>query len=319
MSTMYCCECRDGRTITGKPKWELAELKKMNALQLARVLTELSAFARYYETNFYYPANRLEHEISRIQDFYDQSRLFLIVSGICAGVFTFFWIILALLPLLRFSGLTVTLAVLTFLSILVFIPVLFRFIGAQEESNKRLPRLRAKQKQLDQKLEQEIFGNYLDMLIGGYIVSPEYSLCGDALDHIAKSLTTHSAATMSEATQLCKQKFPHSPVPRLIISLRSATDGTEPVKVRQEPKSVMSSLNKLENAQESDINSLIQLSDYLNAAIKNYAITQDAAASGSASSLNLEEEALLREFRSLPPDDKKRIRRAVHSIYSKQY
>lgn len=321
MSTTYCCECRDGRTITGKPKWELSDLKKMNALQLARVLTELSEFARYYETNFFYPASRLEKEIRRVEDFYDQSKLFLIVSGIAAGVFTFFWITLALLPIFRFSGLTVTMAVMTFLSILIFIPVLFRFISAQEDYSKRLPRYQAKQKQLEQKLEKEIYGSYLEFLIGGYIVSPEYSLCGDALDHIAKSLTMHTAATMSEATQLCKQKFPHSPVPRIILSLRSTADGTEPVKIKQEPapKAVMASLSKLDNVQESDIDSLVQLADYLNAAIKNYALTQNVSSETGHSTMNLEEEALIREFRTLTPDEKKRIRRVVHSFYTKQY
>lgn len=318
MPAMYHCECADGRTITGSPKWELTALRQMPPLQLAQVLSELSEFARYYESNFFYPYQKLQAESKRLENNYEKSRLLALCCGGAAGLCTFFWIILAVLPFMRFSGLTLTMAILTFLSIIAFIPVVFRFVSTQEDYKKRLPRINAKIEKLIQKQEKDIYGTYQEYLIGGYIVSPEYSLSADALNLMAAALNSNRASNMSEASLLCKRKFPRSPVPRIITSLRSVSDNAEPVKIVQ-PKAPIQKKSPITNmeSQAADLNAVIQLSDYLNEALKS--IASSKIATSGTDSMSVEEENLLHEFRTLTPDEKKRIRRIVHSFYTKQY
>ena len=62
MNPVYSCECADGRTITGCSRWDISELKRMSPLELAKVLTELRDFSRYYEAAFYYPVQSLKTE-----------------------------------------------------------------------------------------------------------------------------------------------------------------------------------------------------------------------------------------------------------------
>ncbi len=317
MGAMYTCECKDGKTITGSSRWELSELKRMSPLQLAQVLTELRDFARYYEATFFYPIQSLRHEIDLLQAKFDRVKVIAVICGVVTGVFTLLWLILAILPVLRFSGLTLLMAVLTLVSILLFIPVLIRFVSTQEDVKKRLPRIDAKLEKLLQKQEKEIYGTYVEYLIGGYLISPEYSLSDEALDFIIRALSSRQASNLSEASLLCKKKYGRSPVPRLVASVRSMGD---PAAQRRTPARPKMDLNQMEG-RGPDLQAVMQLSEYLHAAIQSYAASQPGSAESGSSlgeTLSFEEEALISEYRCLRDDEKKRIARIVHSFHTRQ-
>ncbi len=317
MGAMYTCECKDGKTITGSSRWELSELKRMSPLQLAQVLTELRDFARYYEATFFYPIQSLRHEIDLLQAKFDRVKLIAVICGVVTGVFTLLWLILAILPVLRFSGLTLLMAVLTLVSILLFIPVLIRFVSTQEDVKKRLPRIDAKLEKLLQKQEKEIYGTYVEYLIGGYLISPEYSLSDEALDFIIRALSSRQASNLSEASLLCKKKYGRSPVPRLVASVRSMGD---PAVQRRAPARPKMDLNQMEG-RGPDLQAVMQLSEYLYAAIQSYAASQPGSTESDSSlgeTLSFEEEALISEYRCLRDDEKKRIARIVHSFHTRQ-
>ena len=321
MNSMYTCECADGRTITGLSRWDLAELKKMSPLELAKVLTQLRDFSRYYEAAFFYPAQSLKTEAALLERRFSQARNLVIFSGAVAGIFTLLWLILVIIPFLRFSGLTMLMAVLTLISILVLIPLLFYFVAAQGNRTKRLPYIRSSLEQLRQQEEKEIYGTYVEYLIGGYLISPEYSLFSQAIELMIQALSSRRATNISGAVLLCKKKFGKSPVPRIITSLHAVSDSAAPRKTKTESAPQKLSLNQLEN-QGPDIQVLLQLSEYLHAAVKSYSANQRTASTGPDSisaTLSNEEEALIAEFRHLQDDEKKRIRRVVHSFYTKKY
>lgn len=320
MGAMYTCECKDGKTITGSSRWELSELKRMSPLQLAQVLTELRDFARYYEATFFYPIQSLQHEIDLLQTKFDRVKVVAVICGIVTGVFTLLWLILAVLPVFRFSGLTLLMAVLTLVSILVFIPVLFRFVSTQEDVKKRLPRIDAKLDRLLQKQEKEIYGTYVEYLIGGYLISPEYSLSDEALDCIIRALSSRQASNLSEATLLCKKKYGRSPVPRLVASVRSMGDSAAQKQPSAQSVRPKVDLNQMEG-RGPDLQVVMQLSEYLHAAIQGYAASQPGSTeSGSSASeaLSSEELKLINEYRYLKDDEKKRIARIVHSFHTRQ-
>lgn len=321
MNSMFTCECRDGRTITGLSRWELAELKQMSPLELSKVLAELRDYARYYEATFFYPAQSLEAEEARLEQRYQQAKNIAMFFGAAAGIFTAIWLLMVLIPFLRFSGLTMLMAVLTLISILVLIPFLFRFVSTQEDHTKRLPRIRAKLDRLRQQEEKEIYGTYVEYLIGGYLISPEYSLCSEAIELMIQALSSRRASNISEAATLCKRKFGKSPVPRIITSLRSVTDPAEPQRSRQPSGARRMNLEGI-TTQAPDLQVVLQLSEYLHTALKDFAANQPAAPAGPdsiSSTLTCEEEALISEFRYLQEDEKKRIRRVVHSFHTKKY
>lgn len=323
MNPMYTCECADGRTITGNSRWDLAALKQMQPLELAQVLTELRDFSRYYEATFYYPIQSLKSEISLLQRKYEQARNAALLLGSAAGICTLLWLAMLILPFLRFSGMTMLMAVLTLVSIVALIPFLFRFVSVQEDHNKKLPRLRSKLSRLRQQEEKEIYGTYVDYLIGGYLISPEFCLSGQALELMVQVLSSRRATNISEATLLCKKKFGKSPVPRIITSLRSLSDPATPrkTKAKKETRSQKISLNQFEN-QSPDIHVLLQLAEYLHAAVSSYASNLPTTSQGDgsvAATLTCEEEELISEYRYLQEDEKKRIRRVVHSFRTKKY
>lgn len=321
MNPIFSCECADGRTITGGSKWDLAELRRMSPLELAAVLTELRDFSRYYEATFFYPAQSLKAEISLLERKYERARNAVILCGSIAGFFTVLWLVLVILPFLRFSGFTMLLAILTLISIVVLIPFLFRFVSIQDNRAKRLPRAQSKLDQLRQQEEKEIYGIYIDYLIGGYLISPEFSLSGQAVDLMVQALSSRRATNISEASLLCKKKFGKSPVPCIITSLRSVSDPSALRKAKSEPKTQKITLSQLES-QGPDAQVLIQLSEYLLASIKSYAANQPANSNRSdsiASTLSQEEESLIAEYRHLQDDEKKRIRRVVHSFFTRKY
>lgn len=321
LNAMYTCECRDGRTITGLSRWELAELKKMSPLELSKVLSELRDFARYYEATFFYPAQSLESEAALLERKYEQSKNLAVFCGAVAGIFTALWLIMVLIPFLRFSGLTMLMAVLTLVSIVALVPFLFRFVSTQEDHTKRLPRIRAKLERLRQQEEKEIYGTYVEYLIGGYLISPEYSLYSEAIELMIQSLSSRRAANISEASMLCKRKFGKSPVPRIITSLRSVTDPAAPQRTKQESSSKQIKLEQI-TTQGPDIQVVLQLSEYLHTALRDFAANQRATSQGPesiSSTLTCEEEALIAEYRYLQDDEKKRIRRVVHSFHTKKY
>lgn len=320
MGAMYTCECKDGKTITGSSRWELSELKRMSPLQLAQVLTELRDFARYYEATFFYPIQSMQHEIDLLQTKFDRVKVITAICGIVSGVFTLLWVILAVLPIFRFSGLTLLMAVLTLVSILVFIPVLFRFVSTQEDVKKRLPRIDAKLEKLLQKQEKEIYGTYVEYLIGGYLLSPEYSLSDEALDFIIRALSSRQASNLSEATLLCKKKFGRSPVPRLVASVRSMGDAAAQRQAPAQSARPKINLNQMDG-RGPDLQVVMQLSEYLHAAIQGYAASQPGSAesgSSAAEALSSEEQKLINEYRYLKDDEKKRIARIVHSFHTRQ-
>ena len=320
MNSLFTCECRDGRTLTGLSRWEPAELKQMTPLELSKVLAELRDFTRYYEATFFYPIQSLKAEAAQLERKYENARNLTIFCGCIAGLFTMLWLIMVLIPSLRFSGLTMLTAILTLCSIVALIPFLFRFVSTQEDHTKRLPRIRAKQERLHQQEEKEIYGTYVEYLIGGYLISPEYSLCSEAIELMIQALSSRRASNISEATLLCKKKLGKSPVPRIITSLRSVSDPAVP---QQSKSSVRDKPFDLEGivTQGPDIQVVLQLSDYLHTALKDFAANQPAPSgeSGGLSPLTYEEEALISEYRCLQEDEKKRIRRVVHSFHTRTY
>ncbi len=321
MGAMYTCECKDGKTITGSSRWEPSELKRMSPLQLAQVLTEQRDFARYYEATFFYPIQSMRQEIAHLQAQFDRVKVFTVICGVVTGVFTLLWLILAILPVLRFSGLTLLMAVLTLVSILIFIPVLIRFVSVQEDVKKRLPRIDAKLEKLLRKQEKEIYGTYVEYLIGGYLLSPEYSLSDEALDFIIRALSSRQASNLSEATLLCKKKYGHSPVPRLVASVRSIGDSAAQKKAPAQSVRPKVNLNQMEG-RGPDLQVVMQLSEYLHAAIQGYAASQPSSTESSdgsvAETLSYEEESFISEYRHLRDEEKKRIRRIVHSFHTRQ-
>ena len=316
MNELYTCECRDGRTITGASRWSLYELRHFPPLELAKALEELLEFARYYEATFYYPALSHKQEIEKLTQQFEHAKQAAAVCGVITGCFTAIWLLMVLIPILRFSGLAMLMAVLTILSILILVPFLFRYVSVQEDYQKRLPRVRSKLERLTQQEEKEVYGEYIEYLIGGYLVSPEFGLSADALALMVEALRTKRASNIAEAAILCKRKFGKSPIPRIITSLHSVNDTTAP---KQAPKKL--DLNQVQN-QVPDMKLLLQLSGYLNNALQAYASTQKATSTGPdtiASTLTCEEEALIEEYRYLQDEEKKRIRRVVHSFHTKQY
>ena len=317
MNELYTCECRDGRTITGASRWSLYELRHLPPLELAKALEELLEFSRYYEATFYYPALSLKDEMAQLTRHFERARQLAAVCGVVTGIMTAVWLLMVLIPILRFSGLAMLMAVLTILSILVLVPFLFRYVSAQEDYQKRLPRIRAKLERLNQQEEKEVYGEYIEYLIGGYLVSPEFGLSADALELMIEALRTKRAGNIAEAAMLCKRKFGKSPIPRIITSLHSVNSTAAAPK--QEPKQV--NLNQIQN-QVPDMKLLLQLSSHLNSALQTYASTQKATSTGPdtiASTLTCEEEALIEEYRYLKDEERKRIRRVVHSFHTKQY
>lgn len=317
MNELYTCECRDGRTITGASRWSLYELRHLPPLELAKALEELLEFSRYYEATFYYPALSLKDEMAQLIRHFERARQLAAVCGVVTGIMTAVWLLMVLIPILRFSGLAMLMAVLTILSILVLVPFLFRYVSAQEDYQKRLPRIRAKLERLNQQEEKEVYGEYIEYLIGGYLVSPEFGLSADALELMIEALRTKRAGNIAEAAMLCKRKFGKSPIPRIITSLHSV-NGTAAAP-KQEPKQV--NLNQVQN-QVPDMKLLLQLSSHLNSALQTYASTQKATSTGPdtiASTLTCEEEALIEEYRYLKDEERKRIRRVVHSFHTKKY
>lgn len=317
MNELYTCECRDGRTITGASRWSLYELRHLPPLELAKALEELLEFSRYYEATFYYPALSLKDEMAQLIRHFERARQLAAVCGVVTGIMTAVWLLMVLIPILRFSGLAMLMAVLTILSILVLVPFLFRYVSAQEDYQKRLPRIRAKLDRLNQQEEKEVYGEYIEYLIGGYLVSPEFGLSADALELMIEALRTKRAGNIAEAAMLCKRKFGKSPIPRIITSLHSVNSTAAAPK--QEPKQV--NLNQIQN-QVPDMKLLLQLSGYLNSALQTYASTQKATSTGPdaiASTLTCEEEALIEEYRYLKDEERKRIRRVVHSFHTKKY
>ena len=321
VNPMYTCECTDGRTITGASRWELNQLRKMSPLELAKVLMELRDFSRYYEATFFYPAQSLQSEKALLERKYARARNSVIFFGGIVGIFTLLWLLLVVLPFFRFSGLTMLMAVLTLVSIVVLIPFLFHFVSTQEDYSKRLPRFQAKLDKLHQREEKEIYGTYVEYLIGGYLISPEYSLFSQALELMIQALSSRRASNISEASLLCKKKFGKSPVPRIITSLRSLNEQSAPQRVKQEPETKRLNLNTI-STQGPDIQVVLQLSEYLHTALKGFAANQPTASQGDgsiAATLTQEEEELVAEFRYLQDDEKKRIRRVVHSFHTKKY
>ena len=315
MNELYTCECRDGRTITGAARWSLHELRSLPPLELAKELEELLEFSRYYEATFYYPALSMKQEMEQLSRKLQRAKQLAAGFGTAVGVMAAAWIILVLIPYLRFSGLAMLMAVLTIVSILVLIPFLFRFISVQEDCSKRLPRIRSKLSRLNQQEEKEVFGEYVEYLIGGYLVSPEFSLSAQAQEYMIQALRTKRAGNIAEACMLCKKEFGKSPIPRIITSLHCVN--AAPRAAGQEPKRAGAS-----PAETTDMQKILQLSGSLTAALQAFAATQKTTSTGTdsiASTLTYEEEALIEEYRYLQEEEKKRIRRVVHSFHTKKY
>lgn len=315
MEELYTCECRDGRTITGASRWSLYELRNLPPLELAKALEELLEFSRYYEATFYYPALSMKSEMEQLRKRLQKAKQLAVGFGAVTGCMTAAWLLTVLIPYLRFSGLAMLLAVLTIVSIVALIPFLFHYLSAQEDHSKRLPRIRAKLDSLSQQEEKEVYGEYIEYLIGGYLVSPEFSLSADAQEYMVQALRTKQAGNIAEAAMLCKKKFGKSPIPRIITSLHCVN--AAPRAAGQEPKRAGAS-----PAGTTDMQKILQLSGSLTAALQAFAATQKTTSTGTdsiASTLTYEEEALIEEYRYLQEEEKKRIRRVVHSFHTKKY
>ena len=320
MDALYTCECKDGRILTGKAKWSPEQLRQMSPLQLIDALKDLRAFASFYSSAFYFPMESLKKSMEKKQSDYLRSKRLAIAIGILAAVFTILWICLLLVPALRFSSLAVLAAIFTCVGIIGFIPVFLRYISAQRVYARQYPRMEAKLRRLTQKLEKEIFGNHIDYLISGFLVSPEFSLCEDAMDYIIHVLSCKSATNISEAVHLCQKEFHQSPVPRLISSIRAVSSSEHQQIPKEQNANYDIDLSQMQS-QCPDLQTIVQLSDFLHSAIESYASGQQHTGStlGPTSALSDEEETLVAEYRTLTEEEKKRIFRIVHSFYRKQY
>lgn len=316
MPAIYTCDCQEGRTLTATAKWTPSELRQMSPLQLSSALSEITDFTRYYSSAFFYPRQQLEAEMTKLSRRYDITKQCSVCLGIIAGVFTSLWILLAVIPAMRFSALTLILAFLTFFSIILLIPAILCFIPAQEDYSKRYPRIRAKREHLLQEMEKEIFGNYADYLVTGFILTPEYALWEEGLNYMISALNSRNAANLTEAAMLCKKKLGRSPIPKIVLSLHAASSSGETASRRSPKKRDLSALE----SQGPDLQTVIQLSDYLHSAIQNYAANQPSAdLSAEKSPLTMEEQSVIDDYRCLTDDEKKRIRRILHSFCSGQY
>lgn len=317
MNELYTCQCRDGKTLTGFSRWSLSDLKQMTPLELAAVLQELQEYARYYESAFYYPALSLQNEEAALTRRFQRTKRNATLGGIVTGVLGGVWLLLVLIPGLRFSQLTLVMALLTIGGIVTLIPFLFLYLSAQEDYGKRLPRIHAKQAQLNQQQEREIYGQYLDYLIGGYLISPEYSLSAEALEVMIRALRSKRASNLSEAALLCKKKFSKSPIPRLISSIHSGSGAGQGAAAKRTRRDLSQP-----DEEAPDMQLILQLSGYLNRSLQRFAANQRATDDGEtsiAATLTCEEEALIAQYRQLRDEEKKRIARVVHSFHTKQY
>lgn len=317
MNDFYTCECRDGKTITGFSRWSLSELRQMTPLELADVLEELLSFSRYYEATFYFPILSLKKEIEALENHFERSKQSASCCGLITGILTAVWLLMVLVPAFRFSGITMLLAILTIISIVVLVPFLFWFVSAQEDYKKRLPRVHNQLSKLVQQEEREIYGEYAEYLIGGYLITPEYSLSVEALELMITALRSKRASNIAEASMLCKKKFGKSPIPRLITAIYAPNSPAQAKAPAQRKKK----LDMLDDNQVPDIQLILQLSGYLNSTLQSFASNQKANSDSPDSisaTLTCEEEALIAEYRYLQEDEKKRIRRVVHSFRTKQ-
>lgn len=318
MKPIFSCECTDGRIITGSPKWLPDELNSASPLQLAAIASEQRDFARYYTTHFFVPIRRLQNELENLRTNYQKSRTRCLASGIIAGVLTLLWLMFALAPALRFSGITLCLTLMTLGGILVFIPMLLSLLTAQEELEKRRPRIRAKLGQITQKQEQMVYGKYLEYVISGFLISPEYCLQEDAMDYFLEMLNSHRATNLAEADLLCRKKFKRATVPAIITRMRMAQEGAPQQKVSPAPAPAPAPApivkEKAAAPAVPKLPELIQLSDSLNTALHAYADSNKTSGAGMSMQLTDEESVFLSEFRSLNAQEQLRIRRIVRSF-----
>lgn len=319
MPAMYTCECEDGRNLTGTAKWTPGELKQMNSLQLAQALTEIKDFARYYASRFYYPRQNLKAEMEALLDKYETSKSWTITTGIITGLCTLLWITLALIPAFRFSKITLLLAILTFISIVALIPMLFWYMAKQEEYSKRYPRAFTRLEQLEEAMEKEIFGKYADYLITGFILSPDYHLHEAGLDFMIQVLSSRRATNLADAAMLCKKKIGRSPIPRIIVTLRSIgsqqrSEQTIP-EAAAKPTTKKKTITEYET-QEADLDAVIQLADYLRIALHGLANQSkvQAAPNDNDFILTQEEQDFIANYRCLTEEEQKRVRRIIHSL-----
>ena len=134
---------------------------------------------------------------------------------------------------------------------------------------------------------------------------------------MVQALRTKQAGNIAEAAMLCKKKFGKSPTPRIITSLQAVNS---PARVSRPAPWAAESVQS--QNQSPDMQLLLQLSGSLNSALQTYAATQKTTSTGPdsvAATLTYEEESLIEEYRYLQEDEKKRIRRVVHSFHTKKY
>ena len=70
-----------------------------------------------------------------------------------------------------------------------------------------------------------------------------------------------------------------------------------------------------------DMRLILELSGYLNSSLQRFAANQKADSDGPdsiAATLTCDEEGLIAEYRGLRDEEKKRIRRVVHSFHTKK-
>lgn len=315
MPAIYTCDCQDSRVLTGTAKWSPDELRQMNPLQLSDALSEITEFAKYYSVVFFIPRKQLETELHKISNRYQLARQWAVCFGIVTGVFTVLWMLLVAIPSLRFSALTMILAVFTVFSILILIPIILWFISAQEDYTKRYPRLLSKREELLQKIEKEIFGKYADYLVTGFILTPDYCLYEEGLQFMISALNSKRATNLSEAAMLCKKKLGLSPVPRIVKAIHSAGGAKE-----NPAQNLQSACISQSDEQENGLENLVLLSSQLQTAIKRFAAAQTVTnSSAEKQELTIEEQSVLDDYRCLTDEEKKRIRRVLHSLCSGQY
>lgn len=319
MPAMYTCECEDGRNLTGTAKWTPGELKQMNSLQLAQALTEIKDFSRYYASRFYYPRQNLKKEMESLLEKYETSKSWTITMGIITGLCTFLWVVMAMIPAFRFSKITLFLAILTFVSIIILIPMLFWYMSKHEEYGKRYPRAFTKLEQLEEAMEKEIFGKYADYLITGFLLTPDYHLHEAGLDFMIQALSSRRASNLADAAMLCKKKLGRSPIPRVIVALRAVGSSQRAPKASPAaaaPQTVRKKTITEYEDQEADLESVIQLADYLRIALHGLANKPKAEPSPAQNefALTQEEQDFVEDFRTLTEEEQKRVRRIIHSL-----
>lgn len=200
MLQQFTVNLPDGNTVVKYAKYEREELDQMGTDQLIQVLSELKQFANYCDTNFFTPIQKLEDECNKLNNYKAPKpavKIFGALTICCFLLYVIFYLSGGLLALLGILMLFLALN-----SAGVFVFTLIAYLKNKSTYKKRYPQANADLQQLYIKRDAEIFGTYLDNLVNGKAVLPNYFLNESALDFMISALQNHRATSLAEAVNL---------------------------------------------------------------------------------------------------------------------